>query len=158
VGDKAWQRFFDGCAPRYEDEGFTKSTEAEAGFLVELLGLPPGALFVLTALDAMGMVRESTPGQVAAGLSDPMKQSQTDEMQWEDAGGRRTARLRERDYVPAELALGLRMAGFAVEHVRGGTAGDRGRRSVELDQCEIMAVARRPQAGAPESPAPEPKP
>ncbi len=259
MGDNVWQRFFDGYAPRYEGEDFTKGTEAEVGFLVELLGLPtgrrildvgcgtgrhsvalaargyrmtgldlssgmlaqaraaaaaagvalelvqadatrfrfaepfdaaiclcegaftligaddpvehdlailanvraalrPGAPFVLTALNAMRMVREATPEQVAAGLFDPMTQSQTNDMEWEDAGGRHTARLRERGYAPTELALALRATGFVVEHVWGGTAGNWGRRPVELDEYEIMAVARRPQASAPDSPAPEPKP
>jgi hypothetical protein len=39
-----------------------------------------------------------------------------------------------------------RQAGFSVEHVWGGTAGDWGRRPVELDEMEIMAVLRRPAA------------
>jgi len=46
--------------------------------------------------------------------------------------------------VPTELALLLRHAGFAVEHVWGGTAGNWGRRPVDLDEYEIMVVARRP--------------
>ena len=100
----------------------------------------------------MRLVREATAEQVAAGAFDPMTQSQTYDMEWEDADGRHSLRVRERGYVPTELALLLRFAGFAVEHVWGGTAGDWGRRPVELDEYEVMVVARRPRRrGAPES-------
>ena len=37
-----WQQFFDGYADKYDDEVFTKNTEAELGFLVEHLGLKAG--------------------------------------------------------------------------------------------------------------------
>jgi len=39
-----------------------------------------------------------------------------------------------------------RSAGFVVEHVRGGSAGGWGRRTVELDHVEIAAVLRGPPA------------
>jgi len=42
-----------------------------------------------------------------------------------------------------ELALLLRVAGFRVEHLWGGTAGSWGERRVRLDEIEIMALARR---------------
>jgi len=44
------------------------------------------------------------------------------------------------------LRLLCRMAGFEVEHVRGGTAGAWGRRLVDLDEWEIMVVMRKPAA------------
>ena len=43
MSDNVWQQFFDSYAPRYEDEAFTKGTDGEVAFLVELLGLPAGA-------------------------------------------------------------------------------------------------------------------
>jgi hypothetical protein len=39
----------------------------------------------------------------------------------------------------------VREAGFLVDLSGGGTAGNWGRRPVELDEMEIMAVLRRPQ-------------
>lgn len=39
----AWQDFFDGHAPAYLDNGFTKNTVAEVDFLLELFGLPLGS-------------------------------------------------------------------------------------------------------------------
>ena len=67
-------------------------------------------------------------------------------MEWQAEDGPRRLPVRERGYVPSELALLCRTAGFAVEHVWGGTAGDWGRRPVELDEMEIMVVMRRPAA------------
>lgn len=37
-----WQQFFNGFAPQYLNESFTKNTEAEIAFLRELLQLNPG--------------------------------------------------------------------------------------------------------------------
>ena len=250
MSENVWQQFFDGYATQYEDEVFTKGTEAEVAFLVGVLGLPvgarvldvgcgagrhsvalaargyrmtgldlsggmleqarsaagaagvevafvqadatafslplgfdaaiclcegaftligaddpvehdlailanirealaPGAPFVLTASNAMRLIREATPEQVAEGGFDPMTSSTSCDMEWEDADGMHSLRVRERGYVPTELALLLRFAGFAVEHVWGGTAGNWGRRPVDLDEYEIMVVARRPLEDAP---------
>ena len=115
--------------------------------------IAPGAPFVLTASNAMRLIREATREQVANGTFDPMTQSQVFDMEWKDADGAHSLRALERGYVPTELALLLRFAGFEVEHLWGGTAGDWGRRPVELDEYEIMIVARRPdEAAAPEHP------
>ena len=38
-----WQAFFDHHAPHYMENVFTRNTEAEVAFLVELLGLPAGS-------------------------------------------------------------------------------------------------------------------
>jgi hypothetical protein len=106
--------------------------------------LRPEAPLVLTALSALRMIRDATPEQVAAGRFDPHTLCEAYEMEWESADGPRSLPVRERGYVPSELALLCRTAGFAVEHVWGGTAGSWGRRPVELDEMEIMVVMRRP--------------
>jgi hypothetical protein len=51
--------------------------------------------------------------------------------------------VRERGYMPTELTMLFRMAGFDVEHIWGGTAGNWGRRRLELDEMEIMVIARK---------------
>jgi SAM-dependent methyltransferase len=111
-----------------------------------LAALRPGALFVLTALNGLRMVRLATPEQVESGAFDPATLTESSEMRWETEDGPRSLRLRERGYAPSELALLCRTAGFDVEHVWGGTAGNWGRRPVELDEWEIMVAMRRPPA------------
>lgn len=106
----------------------------------------PGARFVLTLLNGMRMIRDATPESVERGSFDPATLAESYEMEWQAADGPRTLPFRERGYVPSEVVLLARGAGFGVEHVWGGTAGNWGRRPVELDEMEIMAVLRRPPA------------
>ena len=106
--------------------------------------LRPGAPFVLTLLNALRMIRDATAEQVERGAFDPATLTESFEMEWEAEDGPRSVPIRQRGYVPSELALLCRQAGFTVEHVWGGTAGAWGRRPVELDEMEIMAVLRRP--------------
>jgi len=45
--------------------------------------------------------------------------------------------------VPTELLLLFRLAGISVLNMWGGTAGNWGRRNLDLDEIEIMTVARK---------------
>ena len=108
--------------------------------------LRPGAQFVLTLLNGMRMIRDATPEKVERGAFDPATLAESFEMEWQAEDGPRSLPFRERGYVPSEVTLLCRGAGFAVEHIWGGTAGNWGRRPVELDEMEIMAVLRRPPA------------
>jgi hypothetical protein len=51
--------------------------------------------------------------------------------------------LRERAFVPTELVLLFGQAGLEVTAIWGGTAGNWGRRPIELDEIEIMVVGRK---------------
>jgi cyclopropane fatty-acyl-phospholipid synthase-like methyltransferase len=110
--------------------------------------LRPGAPFVLTLLNGLRMVRDATPEQVESGAFDPSTLTRSYDMEWQAEDGPRSVPIRERGYVPSELVLLCRGAGFAVEHVWGGTAGNWGRRPVDMDEMEIMAVLRKPPEGA----------
>jgi SAM-dependent methyltransferase len=106
--------------------------------------LRSGAPFVLTASNGMRLIRDATVDQVANGAFDPATLTVSYTMEWETEDGPRGVPVRERGYVPSELTLLCRSAGFIVEHVWGGTAGSWGRRPVDLDEWEIMVVMRRP--------------
>lgn len=105
--------------------------------------LKPGAAFVLTASNGMRLIRDATPEQVAKGAFDPATLTISYALEWETPEGPRSVPVRERGYVPSELTLLCRAAGYVVEHVWGGTAGNWGRRPVDLDEWEIMVVMRR---------------
>ena len=98
---------------------------------------------VLTVSNGMALIRRSTDEDVGAGRFDPDTSVEAFELEYEAAGGTRRIALRERGFTPTELALLLRVAGFDVQHIWGGTAGRWGRRKVELDEMEIMVVARK---------------
>lgn len=105
--------------------------------------LKPGSTFVLTALNGLWMARKHTQDDVASGTFDPVTMSMVHPMSWEAPEGTRTTDVRERAYVPTELAFLARTAGFEVAHIWGGTADNWGRRQIELDEIEIMLVARK---------------
>lgn len=243
----SWRDFFDAHAPIYDDNVFTRNTSAEVDFLVEHLGLPPGAAILdvgcgtgrhsvelarrgfavtgldlsgemlaraaaaaeaagvvvewvhddatrfdlparfdaaiclcegafgllnaaddalgqplailsnisrslrqgapvaLTTLSAVAMVRRLSDDDVAAGRFDPATSVEASEMPPRD--GLEPLAVRERGFTPSELTLLFRLAGFSVTYVGGGTAGNWGLRPLELDEMEIMVLARK--AGEP---------
>ncbi len=102
-----------------------------------------GARFVLTALNGLRTIRQYTPEDVRSGRFDPMTMVETSRMDWDTPDGRKSVTVRENSYVPRELAALVRQAGLEVEHIWGGTAGRFGRRPVDLDEMEIMIVARK---------------
>jgi hypothetical protein len=106
--------------------------------------LRPGGRFVLTALSALAKIRAATPEDVAEGRFDPSTLIENSTMELSTPEGIRRIALRERSYLPGQLAALLQGAGFAIEHVWGGTAGRWGQRPLELDEIEMMVVAARP--------------
>ncbi len=105
--------------------------------------LRPNSLFVLTASNAMALMRRFTDDDVLSGRFDPDTSVRAYELECDTPSGKQTIAVRERGFTPSELVLLLRAAGFEVEHIWGGTAGRWGRRKVELDEIEIMIVGRR---------------
>lgn len=102
--------------------------------------LKPGGRFVLTVLSALRPIRSATADDVLVGRFDPMTLIDRTQVESGDAN----VIAPQRHYVPSELRLLLTTCGFDVENIWGGTAGNWGRRSVDLDEIEIMAVARKP--------------
>ncbi|MBD3258583.1 methyltransferase domain-containing protein [candidate division GN15 bacterium] len=107
--------------------------------------LKPGARAVVNCLNGIKKFRQFTPEDVKAGKFDPMTTVERFDLEYEDQGEKRVFNSRERGYVPSEFRLLLVHVGFEVEHIWGGEAGKWGRRPVELDEYELMAVARRPE-------------
>ncbi len=105
--------------------------------------LKPGGRLILTALNGMRKIREATQKAIANGTFDLLTLVETYPHEYGSEGGERTIIVRERGFVPSELILLLLIAGFRVEHIWGGTAGHWKRASVDLDEMEIMAIARK---------------
>lgn len=102
--------------------------------------LQPGAMALLTVLNAARMIRSSQNDDVAAGRFDPFALVETGAMPPRE--GLPAVEVRERAFVGTELNLLCRLAGLEVLHLWGGTAGYWGRRPLDLDEFEIMLVAR----------------
>ena len=103
--------------------------------------LKPQAKAVFTVLNATAMLRKHTNKDVADGRFDPLTLVASSECPPRE--GAPAVAVRERAFVPTELLLLFRLAGMSVLNIWGGTAGNWGRRSLDLDEIEIMIVARK---------------
>jgi SAM-dependent methyltransferase len=101
--------------------------------------LRPGAKAVFTVLSAARMLRMHQNKDVAEGRFDPL--ALVESSAHAPREGLPPIAVRERGFVPTELVLLFRLAGMAVLHVWGGTAGNWRRDTLDLDEMEIMVVA-----------------
>ncbi len=97
------------------------------------------ALF--TVLNGAAMLRRHQNIDVSEGRFDPLALVATSEFPPQDRLP--AIAVRERGFLPTELGLLFRMAGLSVTDIWGGTAGNWGRRPLDLDEIEIMVVARK---------------
>lgn len=103
--------------------------------------LGPGGPCLFTVLNGLAMIRKHAPADLRAGRFDPSALAEKSECVAPGVSGPRL--LRERAFVPTELILLFAVAGLEVLGLWGGTAGNWGRRPVELDEMEIMVHARK---------------
>jgi hypothetical protein len=85
------------------------------------------------------LIRKHTNKDVAEGRFDPLTMVVSSECPPRE--GLPPVAVRERAFIPTELILLFRLAGMTVLNIWGGTAGNWGRRTLDLDEIEIMIVA-----------------
>jgi len=102
--------------------------------------LKPEAKALFTVLNGAAWFRRHQDEDVTAGRFDPFSLVATSEHPPRE--GLPAVAVRERAFVPTELRLLFRLAGMTVIDMWGGTAGNWGKRPLELDEFEIMVVAR----------------
>lgn len=105
--------------------------------------LKPAAPLVLTTPNGYRRIREITAEEVSSGMFDPATMVQLREDHFAIGGAEGQMRYKERLYILPELIALLAEHGLEVEHAWGGTAGRWGRRPLEMDEIEMMVVARR---------------
>jgi hypothetical protein len=103
--------------------------------------LKTGAKVVFTVLNAAAVLRRYQNKDVAEGRFDPI--TMVESSAHPPQQGLPRISVRERSFVPTELHLLLQIAGMSVLSIWGGTAGSWGRRTLDLDEIEIMIVARK---------------
>jgi len=104
--------------------------------------LAPKGQFIVNALNVFRVVLQVGHNE-EADTFDVMSQTTLNTMVFETPEGPVEIPCRERMYTPTEFSLMLRAAGFTVEHIWGGTAGNWRRGPMSLDEYELMAVARK---------------
>jgi len=103
--------------------------------------LKPGARAVLTVLNGTAALRRHQNRDMTEGRFDPL--TLVESSAHPPREGLPPIPVRERSFVPTELVLLCRLAGLSVLNLWGGTAGNWGRRPLDLDEMEIMVVAER---------------
>ncbi len=103
--------------------------------------LKPGGQALFTVLSAFKMIREQSPEDVEQGKFDPLTLTTTTPFAPEE--GAPVLNLRERAFTPTELHLLFQLAGLTVLNIWGGTAGNWGKRAIELDEFELMVFAEK---------------
>lgn len=107
--------------------------------------------FILTCLNGFKLVRKYGDGDVASGRFNPLDLTERYDLEYETPEGKKSLPVAERGFVPGELRLMLNMTGFEVIHLGGGTAGNWGKRTVDLDEYELMAICRKARSLSPGS-------
>ena len=92
-------------------------------------------------LNGAAMLRKYTNKDVAEGRFDPLTMVESSEHSPRE--GLPRVAVRERAFLPTELVLLFRLAGMSVLNMWGGTAGNWGKRPLDLDEIEIMILARK---------------
>lgn len=103
--------------------------------------LKPQGQALFTVLNASWMLRRCQNKDVAEGRFDPLALAESTAQPPRE--GLPSLSVRERAFVPTELVLLFRLAGMSVLHIWGGTAGNWGRRPIDLDEIELMVMARK---------------
>jgi 2-polyprenyl-3-methyl-5-hydroxy-6-metoxy-1,4-benzoquinol methylase len=103
--------------------------------------LKPRAKCIFTVLNGYASARRHTQAEVEPKIFDPL--TFTERSDCIPPGAKDVTPLRERGFVPTELTLLFGISGLEVEAMWGGTAGNWGKRSIELDEMEIMVTARK---------------
>lgn len=105
--------------------------------------LKTGAMFILTTLNGLKMVREYSEVDVMKGVFDPLTITEIHPLVFKSEMGTEKVFVKEKGYTAMELKYLLELYSFKVENIWGGTAGNWGRRTIQLDEIEIMAVCRK---------------
>jgi SAM-dependent methyltransferase len=103
--------------------------------------LKPQAKTIFTVLNGAAMLRKYQNEDVAQGRFNPL--TMVESYLYPPREDMPPLPVRERAFVPTELVLLFRLAGLTVLNMWGGTAGNWGRRLLDLDEIEIMLVARK---------------
>jgi len=103
--------------------------------------LKPGAKALLTVLNGAAKIRRASNEDVAEGRFDPLTMVRSSECPPRE--GLSPVPVRERSFLPTELVVLFRLAGLTVVSIWGGTAGNWGRRPLDLDEMEIMITTRK---------------
>jgi hypothetical protein len=106
--------------------------------------LKPGAKLILNALNGYKKARRFAQNDIEEGKFDPITMTEIFTTDWDTSEGKKSVQVREHGCMPMELTMLLEQVGFNVNHIWGGTASKWGPRPIDLDEIELMVIARKP--------------
>ena len=106
--------------------------------------LKPSGKMLIKVLNAMSHIRLYQEEDIQAGQFNPHTLTERSILITGEGEHQVSVEFLERGFVVPELRLILQVIGFEVGHIGGGSAGDWGIRSLELDEYEIMAIVHKP--------------
>jgi len=123
----------------------SEDTEAHDRLILRNISaaLKPGAPFLLTALNGLRPIRQHSQEDVDKGVFDPLTLVETSIMEYDTSQGKQSVTLHEKTRLPQELVAICRETGLEVLHIWGGTAGAWQRKTLNLDEIEVMIAARK---------------
>jgi len=107
--------------------------------------LKKGSKFILTALNGLRMIRMYTDEDVKAGRFDHLTITEIHTLADLLPDAPEEVLVKEKGFVASELVQLLKMAGFSVKHIWGGTAGMWKREPLRMDEMELMVVSTKVQ-------------
>lgn len=119
--------------------------EHDLGILRNIyVSLKPGAKLIMTTLNGYRMIRQYTNEDIEKGSFDPVSLCEIVPVEYDTPVAKKEVMIKQHGYLPSDLSLIFKLAGFDIENIWGGTAGNWGRRSIDLDEMEIMAIVGKP--------------
>ncbi len=103
--------------------------------------LIPSAKLIMTVLNGFRFIRMYNKEDIERGKFDPINLLEYGNMDAAAPEGNLSVNTRERAYIPSELKMMLQLAGFSIDYIGGGTAGNWGKRPIDPDEMEIMVIA-----------------
>ena len=105
--------------------------------------IKPGGKLLMTVLNGLKKIREHSPEDVRDGTFDPVHLVTRERMEISNDGKSRKFEVREKGFTAGELYYLLRQADMEILHLWGGTAGNWYKQRLDMDEYEIMVLARK---------------
>ena len=105
--------------------------------------LKPGGKLLMTILNGLKKIREHSREDVENGIFDPIHLVTLEKMLIHSSGKQKEITVREKGFTAGEISLLMNFAGMEILHLWGGTAGNWNKQELDMDEYEIMVIARK---------------
>jgi len=105
--------------------------------------LKPGGKLLMTVLNGLKKIREHSREDVENGIFDPVHLVTLETMTIDSNGKQKEIKVREKGFTAGEITHLMNRAGLEILNLWGGTAGSWNKQELDMDEYEIMIIARK---------------